>query len=197
MNQTIDIAKAEFSKLQSGNGDAQVDSSAQGNDEAPSVSAYGQPGQAGQYGQEGQYGAVRGAGFGGGLAKGSDGQPQGQGQQQGERKHRASIYEGMEQDDSTSTGGYGRNAKGSSFSRANQMGTDESPAVFGDDDEDDSHGQGYKTGTSTPGYRQEGDVDHEAAENRIKNQNVYGQQADDRGAKGNDYNEAADSSPRI
>lgn len=35
------------------------------------------------------------------------------------------------------------------------MGTDESPAVFGDDDEDD-HSQGYKTGTSTPGYRQEG-----------------------------------------
>lgn len=46
---------------------------------------------------------MRGAGFGGGLAKGSDGQPQGQGQQQGERKHRASIYEGMEQDDSEYT----------------------------------------------------------------------------------------------
>jgi hypothetical protein len=55
----------------------------------------------------------------------------------------------------TATGGYGRNAKGSSFSRANQMGTDESPAVFGDDDDDD-HPQGYKTGSSTPGYRQEG-----------------------------------------
>jgi len=57
---------------------------------------------------------------------------------------------------------------------------------------DDEDGQGgYKTGTSTPGYRQEGDVDAEAAENRIRNQNVnvYGQQADDRGAKGNDYNE--------
>jgi hypothetical protein len=34
------------------------------------------------------------------------------------------------------------------------MGTDASPNVFGDDDEEE-HG-GYKTGTSTPGYRQEG-----------------------------------------
>lgn len=34
------------------------------------------------------------------------------------------------------------------------MGTDESPNVFGDDDEEEH--AGYKTGTSTPGYRQEG-----------------------------------------
>lgn len=35
------------------------------------------------------------------------------------------------------------------------MGTDESPAVFGDEDEDDhAYKAGNKTGTSTPGYRQ-------------------------------------------
>lgn len=36
------------------------------------------------------------------------------------------------------------------------------------------------------------DVDAQAAENRMKNQNmnVYGKQADDRGSTGNDYNEA-------
>jgi hypothetical protein len=101
--QTIDIAKAEFSKLQ-GNGDAQVDSAAQpegGN----SKSVTGERGQAGQFGQAGQYGAVTGAGFGGGLAKGPDGQAQGQAQGQPgeERKHRGSIYEGMAEDDSKSS----------------------------------------------------------------------------------------------
>lgn len=35
------------------------------------------------------------------------------------------------------------------------MGTDNSAAVFADEDADD-HAAGYKTGTSTPGYRQEG-----------------------------------------
>lgn len=34
------------------------------------------------------------------MAKGPDQAQQGQAQGQGERKHRASIYEGMEQDDS-------------------------------------------------------------------------------------------------
>lgn len=100
--QTIDIAKAEFSKLQ-GNGDAQVDSAAQP-DGAESTSARGEQGQAGQFGQAGQYGAVTGAGFGGGLAKGPGGQQQQQasGQPGEERKHRGSIYEGMAEDDSES-----------------------------------------------------------------------------------------------
>lgn len=51
----------------------------------------------------------------------------------------------------TSTGGYGKNAQGSSFSRQNQMGADNTAAVF--DDEDN---EGRKTGYSTPGYLKEG-----------------------------------------
>lgn len=50
----------------------------------------------------------------------------------------------------TGTGGYGKNAQGDSFSRFNQMGTDQGAAVFDDDDN-----EGKKTGYSTPGYRLE------------------------------------------
>lgn len=59
----------------------------------------------------------------------------------------------------TSTGGYG----GDPYSRKNQMAAGEHDA-----DSDDGH-DGIKTGTSTPGYRQEGDVDAEAAENALRN----------------------------
>ena len=51
----------------------------------------------------------------------------------------------------TSTGGYGKNAQGGAFSRQNQMGADNTAAVF--DDEDN---EGRKTGYSTPGYLKEG-----------------------------------------
>jgi hypothetical protein len=53
----------------------------------------------------------------------------------------------------TSTGGYGKNAQGSSFSRQNQMGADNTAAVF-----DDEENEGRKTGYSTPGYLREGGV---------------------------------------
>jgi hypothetical protein len=73
-------------------GDPQLDSSNQ-----PSYDIQGNAGQPGQYGQEGQYGAVRGSGFGGGLAKGPDGQPL---RGNGGEERRASAYEGFQQDDS-------------------------------------------------------------------------------------------------
>ncbi|GFZ48510.1 hypothetical protein JCM24511_06258 [Saitozyma sp. JCM 24511] len=160
-------------------GDPQIDNQ-------QSFDIQGNAGQPGQYGQEGQYGAVRGGGFGGGMAKDAQGNSlQGQGQGQG------GNYEGMDQYDSTASGGYGRNAQGGAFSRQNQMAADQSGAPgnnsgfggYGDNESDDGHG-GYKTGTSTPGYRQEGDVDAEAAENRMRNQNmnVYGQQSNDLGS---------------
>lgn len=57
-------------------------------------------------------------------------------------------------DAGTSTGGYGKNDKGGAFSRANQMGADNTAAVF--DDDDDEYAQGEKTGYSTPGYLKEG-----------------------------------------
>ena len=53
----------------------------------------------------------------------------------------------------TASGGYGINAAGNSFSRDNQRGADNQPGADIEDDEDRA---GYKTGTSTPGYRQEG-----------------------------------------
>lgn len=90
-------------------------------------------------------------------------------------------------DAGTASGGWGRNAQGGSFSRQNQMGADNTNAAFGNGADDDDN-EGYKTGTSTPGYRQEGgesgvrprgrrstwlicvpDVDAEAAENRMRN----------------------------
>lgn len=51
----------------------------------------------------------------------------------------------------TSTGGYGKNAQGGAFSRQNQMGADNTAAVF-----DDEENEGRKTGYSTPGYLKEG-----------------------------------------
>lgn len=51
------------------------------NNNQPSSDAFGNPGQPGQYAQQGQYGAVTGQGFGGGLAKGPDGQALQQGGQ--------------------------------------------------------------------------------------------------------------------
>ena len=54
----------------------------------------------------------------------------------------------------TASGGYGKNAGGNSFSRANQLGADNQDKAYLDDD-DAGHGGGYKTGTSTPGYRHE------------------------------------------
>ncbi|KAL1412110.1 hypothetical protein Q8F55_003109 [Vanrija albida] len=81
-----------------------------------------------------------------------------------------SAYEGFGGNDSTTTGGFGRNAGGSAFSRANQLGADANnnggDTHYGNDDDDQS--DGYKTGTSTPGYRQEGDEDGKAAEARIR-----------------------------
>ncbi|ORX40770.1 hypothetical protein BD324DRAFT_20244 [Kockovaella imperatae] len=143
-----------------------------------STDAFGNQGQDGQYGQPGAYGAVRGEGLGGALNQNQDQNQGGYGGQQGQ-----SAYEGMDQGDSTSTGGYG----GAAFSRANQMGAD----AHNDGDSDDGLAGGYKTGTSTPGYRQEGDVDAEAAENRIRNQNinVYGQQANEAAEKDDQYHE--------
>ncbi|CAD6571200.1 MAG: hypothetical protein TREMPRED_000199 [Tremellales sp. Tagirdzhanova-0007] len=176
-----------------------------------SADAVGNQGQAGQFGQEGQYGAVRGKGFGGGLNQRqglSEGKEQGQGQPQGQgnispqdqqgvqgvHDGGPSAYEGMDPSDSTPSGGWGTNEQGSSFARSNQIDADAKPdpAAGGLGEDDEIQGQGYKTGTSTPGYRQEGDVDAQAAENRMRNQNmnVYGQQADDQGSKDNDYNEA-------
>ncbi|ORY28164.1 hypothetical protein BCR39DRAFT_535837 [Naematelia encephala] len=150
--------------------------------------------QPGQFGQEGQYGAVtgKGFGFGAGLAKDKDGNPlQGENVPTAQAGPGQSNYEGYEAHDTTASGGYGKNNQGDPFSRANQMNADKGKPIDVDDDSSDE-GHGYKTGTSTPGYRQEGDVDAEAAENRMRNANLntYGQQADDRGAKGNDYNEA-------
>ncbi|WWD03451.1 hypothetical protein V865_001503 [Kwoniella europaea PYCC6329] len=166
--------------------------------DAPSFDHQGNPGQPGQFGQEGQFGAVTGKGFGGGFTGNNQegkrfGEVTGQGlggaleEKKAEKK---SDYEGMDVGDSTATGGYGKNAQGFSFSRQNQMGTDHDNhanpgGVYGNDDD---HKEGIRTGYSTPGYRKEGDDEEENA--RRLNQNVYGQQADDRGAKGNDYNEA-------
>ncbi|KAK8853057.1 hypothetical protein IAR55_003758 [Kwoniella newhampshirensis] len=150
--------------------------------DAPSYDAQGNQGAPGQFGEEGQYGAVRGGGFGAGpgLAKGPDGQPQGQGQKSG------GNYEGYDQGDSTGEGGWGKNQQGGAFSRQNQLGTDhENSANPGGVDSNDD---GYKTGYSTPGYRKEGEDDEDRA--RSLNQNVYGEQSDDRGSTGNDYNEA-------
>ncbi|WVR07817.1 hypothetical protein IAU60_004860 [Kwoniella sp. DSM 27419] len=145
---------------------------------APSFDHQGNQGAPGQYGQEGQYGAVTGKGFGGGFAGNNQGQGQGE---------KDSPYAGMDYDDSTASGGYGRNPQGDSFSRQNQMGTDhENHANPGGTYQDDGDREGVKTGYSTPGYRKEGEDEDEQARRLC----VYGQQADDRGAKGNDYNEA-------
>nr|XP_018260681.1 uncharacterized protein I303_06396 [Kwoniella dejecticola CBS 10117]OBR82839.1 hypothetical protein I303_06396 [Kwoniella dejecticola CBS 10117] len=192
MEQTIDNAK-QFLNSEQGQGlkqqlfggdkptgDPQTD--------APTYDAQGNQGAPGQFGQEGQFGAVTGKGFGGGFAGNQYQQGQGQGNQQAQEKQ--SDYEGMEVEDSTATGGYGRNAQGSSFSRQNQMGADHDNHANpgGVYDNDDDHKDGMKTGYSTPGYRKEGEDEEENA--RRLNQNVYGKQADDSGAKGNDYNEA-------
>ncbi|WWC64385.1 uncharacterized protein I303_106995 [Kwoniella dejecticola CBS 10117] len=217
MEQTIDNAK-QFLNSEQGQGlkqqlfggdkptgDPQTD--------APTYDAQGNQGAPGQFGQEGQFGAVTGKGFGGGFAGNQYQQGQGQGNQQAqgqfgqegqhgavtgkglggalqEKQEKQSDYEGMEVEDSTATGGYGRNAQGSSFSRQNQMGADHDNHANpgGVYDNDDDHKDGMKTGYSTPGYRKEGEDEEENA--RRLNQNVYGKQADDSGAKGNDYNEA-------
>ncbi|OCF32169.1 hypothetical protein I316_06083 [Kwoniella heveanensis BCC8398] len=137
-----------------------------------SFDAQGNQGAPGQFGQEGQYGAVRGGGLGGAL-----------------QQEKQSDYEGMDVGDSTASGGYGRNPQGDAFSRQNQMGADnQNHGNPGGASGDYGSPEGYKTGYSTPGYRKEGDDEDDNA--RRANQNVYGKQADDRGAKGNDYNEA-------
>jgi len=57
----------------------------------------------------------------------------------------------------SATGGYGTNAQGSSFSRQNQIGADSGPHPATEGYlEDDEPQAGFATGTSTPGYRQEG-----------------------------------------
>ncbi|WWC71825.1 uncharacterized protein I206_105784 [Kwoniella pini CBS 10737] len=144
-------------------GDSQIDE--------PTYDAQGNKGAPGQYGKEGQFGAVTGKGFGGGF------------------QEKKSDYEGMEHGDSTATGGYGRNAQGSSFSRQNQMGVDNDNqsnpgGVYENDDND--HKDGLKTGYSTPGYRKEGEDEDENSRKLY----VYGKQSDDSGSNGNDYNEA-------
>ncbi|RSH91673.1 hypothetical protein EHS25_009042 [Saitozyma podzolica] len=161
-------------------GDPQIDNQ-------QSFDIQGNAGQPGQYGQEGQYGAVRGGGFGGGMAKDA----QGTRSRAKDRARGGTTRAWTSMIVSTASGGYGRNAQGGAFSRQNQMAADQSGAPgsnsgfggYGDNESDDGHG-GYKTGTSTPGYRQEGDVDAEAAENRMRNQNmnVYGQQSNDLGS---------------
>ncbi|WVQ77992.1 hypothetical protein IAT38_000073 [Cryptococcus sp. DSM 104549] len=178
------------------------------NQNSGSQDAQGNKGQEGQFGQQGQYGAVTGQGFGGGLAKDSNGQSLQQGGQGGasydaqgnkgqERQFgqegqygavrgggfgsggqaKESPYEGMDHNDTTGSGGYGKNAQGGAFSRQNQMAADNQNNlnVGGDDHE------GYKTGYSTPGYRKE---DDDEEQNRARNVNVYGAQSDERGSKG-------------
>ncbi|AFR93193.1 hypothetical protein C343_01082 [Cryptococcus neoformans C23] len=152
-------------------------------DNGPTKDIQGNQGAPGQFGQQGQYGAVTGSGFGGGLAKDAQGQPL-QGGKQGQKD---SPYEGMDNDDTTASGGYGRNAQGGAFSRQNQMGTDHLNHLNpgGVYDGDDGR-EGYKTGYSTPGYRKEDETEEQL---RQSNRNVYGQQSDDRGSKDNDYHE--------
>ena len=72
----------------------------------------------------------------------------------------------------TGSGGYGANAAGNSYSRQNQMGADYPDNGAYEDKGDDNEPAGYKTGTSTPGYRHEDDVIGEAAENRMRNQSA-------------------------
>ncbi|RSH86067.1 uncharacterized protein EHS24_004277 [Apiotrichum porosum] len=86
-----------------------------------------------------------------------------------------SNYDGFGDHDSTTTGGFGRNAGGSAFSRANQMGT----ASGGDgNDDDDSYAQertgsgGDKTGASTPGYRRDGEEESSNQNNQFRGQNL-------------------------
>ncbi|WVW85966.1 hypothetical protein I302_108004 [Kwoniella bestiolae CBS 10118] len=147
--------------------------------DAPSFDHQGNQGQVGQFGQEGQFGAVTGKGFGGGFSGN---------QNQDASPEKKSAYEGWDVKDTTAEGGYETNAQGLWTSRQNQMGTDNANHGNPGGVEDDEEREGAKTGYSTPGYRKEGDDEEENA--RRSNQNVYGQQADDRGAKGNDYNEA-------
>lgn len=75
-------------------GDPQIDT------KNASTDAFGNQGQPGQFGEEGQHGAVRGKGFGGGLAKGPDGAPQDEGQAQG--KTPGGNYDEYRQNDSGS-----------------------------------------------------------------------------------------------
>ncbi|WWC91533.1 uncharacterized protein L201_006479 [Kwoniella dendrophila CBS 6074] len=156
--------------------------------EQPSYDAQGNQGQPGQFGQEGQFGAVTGKGFGGGFSSGN------QQQASPEKQEKRSDYEEWDPNgDSTQSGGWGTNAQGNSSSRQNQMNADAGNqanpgGVANDNDDDDHNKEGFKTGYSTPGYRKEGETEEDVA--KRLNQNVYGQQADDRGAKGNDYNEA-------
>ncbi|WVR00315.1 hypothetical protein IAU59_007458 [Kwoniella sp. CBS 9459] len=176
-----DEGKQMKDQLFSGENKATGDPQADTGDQNASFDAEGNQGAPGQFAQEGQYGAVRGGGLGGALQQDKQGD---NGQQE-----KQSDYEGMDVGDSTASGGYGRNPQGTSFSRQNQMGTDnENHGNPGGASGDYGSPEGYKTGYSTPGYRREGDDEDDNA--RRANQNVYGQQADDRGAKGNDYNEA-------
>ncbi|WRT70398.1 uncharacterized protein IL334_007396 [Kwoniella shivajii] len=155
-------------------GDPQTDS--------PSYDYQGNEGEPGQYGQEGQFGAVTGKGFGGGFSGNNQDQ-----NQEGKKASETSAYEGMQLDDSTSSGGWGGSGA-KVFNRENQMAADQNQGNDNYNDDDDHHKEGVKTGYSTPGYRREGDDDEENA--KRLNQNVYGQQSDDRGSTGNDYNEA-------
>nr|ODN81219.1 hypothetical protein L203_05725 [Cryptococcus depauperatus CBS 7841] len=151
-------------------------------DNAPTYDIQGNQGVPGQYGLPGQHGAVTGGGFGGGFAKNAQGEPlQGSGANFGQKE---SPYEGMDNEDATGSGGYGRNAQGGAFSRQNQMGADNQnhPNPGGVYDNDG----GYRTGYSTPGYRKEDETEEQL---RARNQNVYGQQSDERGSKDNDYHE--------
>ncbi|ODN84678.1 hypothetical protein L202_00574 [Cryptococcus amylolentus CBS 6039] len=177
MEGQIDNAK-KFLNSDEGKGvKEQLFGGSSGNDQNASYDAQGNKGAEGQFGQQGQFGAVTGGGFGGGLAKNAQGEHTNQGQ-------RDSPYEGIHNDDSTSSGGYGQNAQGGAFSRQNQLGADNhnnyNPGGVSDDNE------GSKTGYSTPGYRRE---DEDEEQLRARNQNVYGQQSDERGSKDNDYHE--------
>ncbi|BEJ17033.1 hypothetical protein CspHIS471_0604340 [Cutaneotrichosporon sp. HIS471] len=116
------------------------------------MSSNQQQGQAGQFAQQGQYGGVTGGGFGGALAKDRDGN-----QAQSQEDER-SPYEGYGANDSSASGGFGLNQSGSSFSRANQMGFDDTKGNIGSEQYNyTSNDGGMKTGASTPGYRKEGE----------------------------------------
>ncbi|CAK9784426.1 hypothetical protein CC85DRAFT_284797 [Cutaneotrichosporon oleaginosum] len=126
------------------------------------MSSNQQQGQPGQFAQQGQYGAVTGGGFGGALAKDRDGNllQGGQQQQQQQQQEQRSAYEGYGANDSSASGGFGRNAGGSSFSRANQMGVDSQGPQGSEQDSYNDYESGAKTGASTPGYRKDGEDDN-------------------------------------
>ncbi|GMK57297.1 hypothetical protein CspeluHIS016_0401310 [Cutaneotrichosporon spelunceum] len=130
------------------------------------MSSNQQQGQPGQFAQQGQYGGVTGAGFGGSLAKDRDGNPL------QNQKEEHSIYEGYGANDSVASGGFGLNTSGSSFSRANQMGFDDTKGNIGTEQYSYiSNDSGSKTGASTPGYRKEGE-DESNLTSQFRGQNL-------------------------